>query len=352
MSFFSAVKSWAQVYILEKTDKVIAGVGGIANRQADALTQRSEFLLSLEAGSFISASSDGVVQVPDIVKNCILAGSGSISVDFPANPIDGQTLKVICASNDYTQINLTADGEITNAYFLCDYGFSANFVYLAASNTWYRYTTAPVASVAGRTGAVTLTTADLTNWSAATAGFLTSAPVTSVAGRTGAVTLTTADLTNWATATAGFANTITSVAGRTGAVTLTTADLTNWATATASMAKENIQVVCSDLTTSISVATSVAVFRMPYGMTVTDIRASLSTASTSGIVTIDVKKSGVSVLSTKVTIDATERTSKTAAAPAVISSATFADDVEVTIDINTAGTGAKGLVVTLIGVAA
>ena len=38
-------------------------------------------------------------------------------------------------------------------------------------------------------------------------GFLTSAPVTSVAGRVGAVTLTTADLTDWSTATAGLITT-------------------------------------------------------------------------------------------------------------------------------------------------
>jgi hypothetical protein len=46
--------------------------------------------------------------------------------------------------------------------------------------------TAPVSSVAGRTGAVTLTTADIAG--------LSSAPVTSVAGRTGAVALTTSDI--------------------------------------------------------------------------------------------------------------------------------------------------------------
>lgn len=38
-------------------------------------------------------------------------------------------------------------------------------------------------------------------------GFLTSAPVSSVAGRTGAITLTHSDLTDWASATAGFLNT-------------------------------------------------------------------------------------------------------------------------------------------------
>ena len=54
--------------------------------------------------------------------------------------------------------------------------------------------------------------------------------------------------------------------------------------------------------------------------------------------------------STKITIDNTEKTSTTAAAPPVISDSTLADDAEVTIDIDTVGDGtAKGLKVTLLG---
>lgn len=53
---------------------------------------------------------------------------------------------------------------------------------------------APVTTVAGRTGAVTLSHGDLTDWATATAGFLTSAPVTSVAGRSGAVSLSSDDV--------------------------------------------------------------------------------------------------------------------------------------------------------------
>ena len=94
-----------------------------------------------------------------------------------------------------------------------------------------------VSSVAGKTGAVTLTHSDLTDWSTATSGFLTSAPVASVAGRTGAVTLTHSDLTDWSTATSGFLTSapVASVAGKTGAVTLTHSDLTDWSTATATL---------------------------------------------------------------------------------------------------------------------
>jgi hypothetical protein len=50
------------------------------------------------------------------------------------------------------------------------------------------------------------------------------------------------------------------------------------------------------------------------------------------------------------TIDNTEKTSKTAATPAVISDTALADDAEITIDIDQVGDGtAKGLKITLIG---
>jgi hypothetical protein len=88
---------------------------------------------------------------------------------------------------------------------------------------------------------------------------------------------------------------------------------------------------------------------MPWGMTVTAVRASLTTASTSGAVTVDINDGGTTIISTKLTIDQDEKTSTTAATPAVISDSALADDAEITIDIDGAGTGAKGLKVYLIG---
>lgn len=111
-----------------------------------------------------------------------------------------------------------------------------------------------------------------------------------------------------------------------------------------------IQVSCSDQTTDITTGTAKVTFRMPYAMTLTAVRASLNTASSSGNPAIDINKTGVgSLLSTVITIDASEKTSVTAATPAVISTSALSDDDEITIDIDTAGTGAKGLIVTLIG---
>ena len=110
-----------------------------------------------------------------------------------------------------------------------------------------------------------------------------------------------------------------------------------------------IQVAVSDETTNLTTGTAKITFRMPWALTLTGVRSSLSTASSSGLVTVDIKESGVTILSTALSIDATEKTSTTAATPAVISDTSLANDAEITVDIAAAGTGAKGLKITLIG---
>ena len=102
-------------------------------------------------------------------------------------------------------------------------------------------------------------------------------------------------------------------------------------------------------TTTLTTGTAKRTFRMPYGFVLTAVRASLTTVSSSGTPTVDINEGGTSILSTKLTIDANEKTSTTAATAAVISDAALADDAEITIDIDAAGTGAKGLKVYLIG---
>lgn len=109
-----------------------------------------------------------------------------------------------------------------------------------------------------------------------------------------------------------------------------------------------IMVALSDETTAITTGTKLTM-RMPHDMTLTGVRASINTVSSSGVVTVDINEAGSSILSTKLTIDQGEKTSTTAATAAVISDSFLADDAEITFDVDTAGTGAKGLKVTLIG---
>lgn len=110
-----------------------------------------------------------------------------------------------------------------------------------------------------------------------------------------------------------------------------------------------IVVAASDETNAITAGTQKVTWRMPFAMTVTAARGSLTTGSTSGLVTFDINESGTTILSTKITIDANESTSQTAATPPVISDASLADDAEMTVDFDTVGTGAKGAKVYLIG---
>ena len=112
---------------------------------------------------------------------------------------------------------------------------------------------------------------------------------------------------------------------------------------------EVLMVALGDETTAITTGTAKVTMRMPFAFTLTAVRASLTTASSSGIPTVDINEAGTTVLSTKLTIDASELTSTTAATAAVISDANLADDAEITFDIDVAGTGAKGLKVYMIG---
>lgn len=118
---------------------------------------------------------------------------------------------------------------------------------------------------------------------------------------------------------------------------------------------QSIIIACSDETTGLTTGVGKVTFRMPYAFTLTGVRASLTTAQATngsgGIFTVDINEGGSTILSTKLTIDNTEKTSTTAATAAVISDTSLADDAEITIDIDQVGDGtAKGLKVMLIGV--
>jgi hypothetical protein len=112
-----------------------------------------------------------------------------------------------------------------------------------------------------------------------------------------------------------------------------------------------IQVAASNETTNLTTGTAKVTFRMPHAMTLTAVRASLTTAQIAGaLLTVDINLNGVSVLGTKLTFDNSEKTTVTAATPATIVTSALTDDGEITVDIDTVGTPlAKGLKITLIG---
>lgn len=79
-------------------------------------------------------------------------------------------------------------------------------------------------------------------------------------------------------------------------------------------------------------------------ITVKAVGAYVDTAGTTGTQTIDINEAGTTILSTKITIDSTEKSSETAATPPVISDSAIAADAIVTIDVDAVQTTpAQGL---------
>lgn len=107
----------------------------------------------------------------------------------------------------------------------------------------------------------------------------------------------------------------------------------------------------SDESTALTTGTAKLTFRMPYAMTLTSVRASVNTAATGSTLIVDINEDGSTLLSTKLSIDVSEKTSLTATSAAVISDTALANDAEITIDIDQIGStiAGKGLKIWLIG---
>jgi len=112
---------------------------------------------------------------------------------------------------------------------------------------------------------------------------------------------------------------------------------------------ESIIVPMVGITEAVATGTGIQGWRMPYAMTLTEVRASLAGVAT-GVTTLDINAEGSSILSTKITIDSGEKTSLDAATPPVISDTTLADDDEMTLDVDAIGSpSGEGLRIYLIG---
>lgn len=113
-----------------------------------------------------------------------------------------------------------------------------------------------------------------------------------------------------------------------------------------------IQLAASDETSDLTTGTGKLTFRAPHAMTLTEVRASVTTAPTGAAIIVDIHDGGTSIMTTdKLSIDATEKTSTTAATAAVLTDTAIADDAEITIDIDQIGStiAGAGLKITLIG---
>ena len=95
-----------------------------------------------------------------------------------------------------------------------------------------------------------------------------------------------------------------------------------------------------------TVADNLAIIRMPFAFEVTAVSAFCNTAPTGSTLTFDITEATSTILSTLISIDISEKTSTTAATPAVISDGTLAADAIIgfncdQIGSSTAGAGLK-----------
>jgi hypothetical protein len=103
-----------------------------------------------------------------------------------------------------------------------------------------------------------------------------------------------------------------------------------------------IVIPVGDESTALTTGTNKVRFRMPYAATLLSVRANVNTAPTGSTLIVDINEAGTSVLSTKLSIDASETSSTTAATAAVISDSSLADDAEISIDIDQIGSTVAG----------
>ena len=105
---------------------------------------------------------------------------------------------------------------------------------------------------------------------------------------------------------------------------------------------QSIAIAFSDETTDLEVATDVATFHMPFQFYLTDVDVGVTTAPTGSTIIVDLNKNGSTVLSTKVSIDVSEKSSHTAATPSVISTTLFSKGDLMTVDIDQIGSTITG----------
>jgi hypothetical protein len=110
-----------------------------------------------------------------------------------------------------------------------------------------------------------------------------------------------------------------------------------------------IVIPVGDETTALTAGTNKVRFRMPFPATLLAVRDSVNLAPTGSALIVDINEAGTSVLGTKLSIDATETSSTTAASAATITDTSLADDAEISIDIDQIGStvAAAGLKVYL-----
>ena len=108
------------------------------------------------------------------------------------------------------------------------------------------------------------------------------------------------------------------------------------------MAENWFIIDASDEITYLTSGTNKVCFRMPYAGTLLEVKSSVNTAPIGSTLIVDINENGTSVLGTKLSIDAYEKTSTTAASAATITKSALANDAEMSIDIDQIGSTIAG----------
>jgi len=103
-----------------------------------------------------------------------------------------------------------------------------------------------------------------------------------------------------------------------------------------------IVIPVGDESTALTTGTNRMRFRMPFAATLLAVRANVNSAPTGSTLIVDINEGGTSILGTKLSIDATEFSSTTAASAATITDSALADDAEISIDIDQIGSTIAG----------
>lgn len=151
--------------------------------------------------------------------------------------------------------------------------------------------------------------------------------------------------TGQTTANAALNALLPSQSGNSGEYLFTDGTNTKWTKDTFAMV-----IAMSDETTNLTTGAAKVTFRAPFAMTITGVRANVNTAPVGSTIIVDINEAGTTIMSTnKLSIDASEKTSVTAATAAGITDSSIADDAEITLDIDQIGssTAGKGLKVTI-----
>ena len=113
--------------------------------------------------------------------------------------------------------------------------------------------------------------------------------------------------------------------------------------------RETFKIDFGTETTAVATGDGQKEFQMPYNFTLTEVYATVKTPSSSGIPSFQIQQNTLDMLSVALTIDAGEKTSRTASTAVVISDTTLDINGIIEFDIDAIGTDLKGLVIYLVG---